>query len=165
MYRVARKGVLVFEPRDGVLVRLGAKLGLGQEYELAAVFAHDSQRGGAANSSIPNYVYRWSAREVEKTINSFAPHARHRFEFYPVLRIPWSTLSIHRSKFWSLAVKAMKPLLMLFSRALPCFTNNIGFLVLKPELPEDLQPWLKLDGDRIAVAPERLQERFVRSQR
>lgn len=161
MYRVARKGVLVFEPRDGVLVRLGAKLGLGQEHELAAVFAHNSKAGGVANTAIPNYVYRWTAREVEKTINSFAPHARHQFEFYPVLRIPWRTLAIHRNKLWSLVVKLAQPVLVSLSYAFPCFTNNIGFLVLKPALPQDLQPWLKLDGDRVIVAPERLQERFV----
>src|SRR5712672_2452459 len=37
MYRVARLGVLAFEPRDTRLVRLGVRLGFGQEYEIAAV--------------------------------------------------------------------------------------------------------------------------------
>ena len=37
MYRVARRGVLAFEPRDTRLVRLGVRLGFGQEYEIAAV--------------------------------------------------------------------------------------------------------------------------------
>jgi len=37
MYRVAGRGVLAFEPRDTRLVRLGVRLGFGQEYEIAAV--------------------------------------------------------------------------------------------------------------------------------
>ena len=35
--------------------------------------------GGQRNTPIPNYVYRWTRREVEKTVLAFAPVAKHRF--------------------------------------------------------------------------------------
>src|SRR6266851_8888773 len=44
MYRVARRGVLAFEPRDTRLVRLGVRLGFGQEYEIAAVAENGLRR-------------------------------------------------------------------------------------------------------------------------
>lgn len=66
MYRVCRKGVLLFEPQDTFLTRIGVRLGFGQEYELAAVYDHDYLFGGVRNSEIPNYVYRLNKREIEK---------------------------------------------------------------------------------------------------
>src|SRR5438309_2064841 len=60
MYRVAKKGVLVFEPRDTLLVRLGIRFNFGQEYETAAVQGDGLAFGGVRNSGIPNYVYRWT---------------------------------------------------------------------------------------------------------
>ena len=81
LYRVARQGVLVFEPRDTALVRLGVRLNLGQKYEVAAVSHNGLSAGGVGNSQIPNYIYRWSEREVEKTILSYAPYGQPRFRF------------------------------------------------------------------------------------
>jgi ubiquinone/menaquinone biosynthesis C-methylase UbiE len=63
MHRVARRGLLVFEPRDSLLSRLGTRLGLGQEYETAAVaLSADGAHGGWRNGPVPNYVYRWTER-------------------------------------------------------------------------------------------------------
>lgn len=46
MYRVARKGLIVFEPYDGFLTRMGTRLGFGQVYELAAVAGTGLKYGG-----------------------------------------------------------------------------------------------------------------------
>src|ERR1700730_5289815 len=54
MYRVARRGVLAFEPRATKSERLGVRLGVGQQYEIAAVAAHGLQFGGVGNSATPN---------------------------------------------------------------------------------------------------------------
>ena len=48
MYRVARRGMLAFEPRDTRLVRLGVRLGFGQEYEIAAVAGNGLRAGGVS---------------------------------------------------------------------------------------------------------------------
>ena len=50
LYRVARQGVLVFEPRDTALVRLGVRLNLGQKYEVAAVSTTGSARAASATA-------------------------------------------------------------------------------------------------------------------
>lgn len=83
MYRVAKKGVLVFEAQDNLFTRILCKLDLAQDYEFAAV----SRSGGGVNDSrYPNYVYRWNKREIEKTLRSYdykhEPSITYHAEFY-----------------------------------------------------------------------------------
>ena len=77
-------------------MRVAVKLGAVDDYELAAVAAHGLRSGGVANTSTPNYVYRWSEREVEKTVASFAPHARHRIRFFREFELPEALVEIDR---------------------------------------------------------------------
>ena len=77
-------------------MRLGVRLGAVDEYELGAVAAHGLRSGGVANTSTPNYVYRWTEREVEKTVASFAPHARHRIRFFREFELPETSVSSAR---------------------------------------------------------------------
>ncbi len=146
MYRVARRAVLVLESRDGFLMRLGARLGLVDDYELTAVAAHGLQAGGVRNTNVPNYVYRWTEREVAKTIASYAPHARHEIRFFHELELPLSVLDARASRFWGLAARALEPPLRLVVKACPSQANLLAFAVVKPELPRDLQPWLRLEN-------------------
>ena len=145
MYRVASKGVLVFEPRDGLLVRYGVRLGIGQEYEVAAVVANGGAYGGVENSAVPNYVYRWTARDVEKTIHSYAPHARHTFRYFYALRAPGAAGGMRRGSWRLPLTRALDFALTRFARVFPAFANNIGFFIGKPALPRDLQPWVRED--------------------
>ena len=46
MFRVAREGIVVFEPRDSFLTRCGVRLNFGQDYETAAVAANGCVAGG-----------------------------------------------------------------------------------------------------------------------
>jgi SAM-dependent methyltransferase len=78
MFRVARRGIVCFEARDSLLMKIAIKIGLTTEYELEAVFIEGAS-GGYRNGPIPNYVYRWTEREFEKVINSDAPTHRHTF--------------------------------------------------------------------------------------
>src|SRR3989339_403735 len=79
MYRVAKQGVVVIESRDSWLMRLLIKFNITPDFETAAIFDHHCKYGGVNNTCIPNYIYRWTEREVEKTIKSYAPHVRHKF--------------------------------------------------------------------------------------
>ena len=81
LVRVAKKGAIFFESYDSFTMRLLVKLKFTLEYEHAEVFYNDSKYGGVNNTEIPNYVYRWKKREVEKTINSMAPYAQHNFSY------------------------------------------------------------------------------------
>jgi ubiquinone/menaquinone biosynthesis C-methylase UbiE len=68
MYRVARKGMLAFEARDSALMHCLERFRVTPTYEHAAVYYNDCKYGGVNNTEIPNFVFRWTEREVEKTI-------------------------------------------------------------------------------------------------
>ncbi len=145
MYRVARKGIIFFEPLDSWFTRLGSRVAVGQEYELAAVFDNDCKWGGVANSEIPNYVYRWTASEFKKTINTFSPHLKHSFRFFYKLRMPRKSFQMSRNKLKPLIMGAAEPFLMLMSKVFKSFNNNCAFVALIPSVPQDLQPWIAYD--------------------
>jgi SAM-dependent methyltransferase len=87
MYRVARKGVIVVESRDSLAMRIAGTFGLVPDYELEAL-VNLRAFGGVANSAIPNFVYRWTKHEVEKTICSGDPVHRHVIRHLYGLRLP-----------------------------------------------------------------------------
>jgi SAM-dependent methyltransferase len=148
LYRVARNGLLIFEPRDTLLSRLGVKLNFGQEYEVGAVFDNDSIYGGVRNTGVPNYIYRWTEREIEKTIASNAPWARHRFIYFYRMRIPWGRLRLLKNKLWLAGMICALPALRLFTWIFPRQSNTFGFVVLKPDAQRDVHPWLeRKNGD------------------
>jgi SAM-dependent methyltransferase len=151
MFRVAGKGIVVFEPRDSLLTRWGAKLNFGQDFETAAVAANRGVAGGLRNSAIPNYVYRWTEREIEKTIASFCPWGQSRFLYRYALRIPWGRLQMMNRRTFLWAVRLLQPALQLFFRCFPKQANGFAFVVLKPRLPEDLRPWLEVRNGGVSL--------------
>jgi hypothetical protein len=80
MYRVARKTAIAFESRDSLLMRIAVKLGFTMDYETDCVTPDG--KGGVAESGIPNFVYRWTEREVWKAIATFDPARKPRIEFF-----------------------------------------------------------------------------------
>jgi SAM-dependent methyltransferase len=148
MYRVSRKGVLVFEPCDNLATRIGVWLGVGQEYELAAVAGNEFRHGGVRNTAIPNYIYRWTQREVVKTINTYAPHTKNQFLFFYALRIPWLQFSMRKNKLVYLLMRLASPFLYFFAWLFPTLSNNFSFVVIKTPLAESLQPWLVMKDGR-----------------
>ena len=83
LYRVAKKGVLVIESKDSFLMKLMILFKIAEKYELSAINPEDEfgDCGGVDNTKIPNFVYRWTEREVEKLINSFEPRFKHVIKF------------------------------------------------------------------------------------
>jgi ubiquinone/menaquinone biosynthesis C-methylase UbiE len=160
MYRVARTGIVVFEPVDNPVTRLGVRLGLGQEYEVAAVAATGCRFGGQRNTPIPNYVYRWTRREVEKTVLSFAPVGKHRFLYFYALRFPWFRSRMLTRRILDTVFLALTPAAWCATRLFPRLSNNFAFVVLKPNLPDDLHPWLTAEGGRIAPNASWLATRY-----
>jgi SAM-dependent methyltransferase len=151
MYRVARRGLLVFEPCDNFSSGLGVRLGLGQEYEIAAVAANDYRFGGVRNTQVPNYVYRWTEREVVKTINAYAPHGKNQFQFFYALRVPWPRFRRMKSRLVLVLAALAYPGLWLLTRAFPRVSNNFAFAVHKPALPADLHPWLRASDGALTL--------------
>ncbi|TBR58666.1 hypothetical protein B4U84_22490 [Westiellopsis prolifica IICB1] len=161
LFRVCKKGILVFEPKDNPLVRLGVKLGFGQEYEVAEVAKNDCFYGGVRNTAIPNYVYRWTERDVIQSINCYAPYGNHKFIFINALRLPWWNLKTLKRRDLELVMHLFEPFLKALSKVFPWFNNNFAFIVLKAQMPENIHPWLKQTDDKIEVNREWFQTNYT----
>lgn len=145
LYRVARRGLFALEARDSALMRAAIRLGLVDEYELAAVADHDFSSGGVRNTPVPNYVYRWTEREVEKTIASAAPHARHEFLWFHEFELPLSSFEVGGARRrLGRVLGALQPAARAVARVAPGQGNLFAFAVVKAGA---LQPWLRTGDD------------------
>jgi ubiquinone/menaquinone biosynthesis C-methylase UbiE len=159
LYRISRVAVLALESRDSTLMRLGSRAGAVDEYELGAVAAHGLEAGGVANTSTPNYVYRWTEREVEKTIASYAPHARHRIRYFREFELPDVLVTEARGA-RAAGLRALRPVVRLVTKVVPRQANLFAFAIEKPQLPRDLQPWLRLEDGRPEPDERAISERY-----
>ena len=160
MYRVAKRGVLAFEARDSVIMRIMEEFRFTQTYEHAAVYHNNCRYGGVNNTEIPNYVYRWTEREVEKVINSYAPYAKHNFYYRYGTAFPCTPEVENRGRLKHLFLQAVKPFYLLFVKLFPKQQNLFAFYVEKPKIPDNLFPWLLFDGDRIIFNRKWGEERY-----
>lgn len=137
MYRVARLGVLAIEARDSALMRLLERFGLTDTYEHRGVYFNGGTFGGVRNSALPNFIYRWTEREVEKTVNTFAPQTRNTFRYFyghsspALLLFPGGQL---KRAVLRLAYQAYR----LFAWIFPRQQNLLGFLITKGTM----HPWV-----------------------
>ena len=160
MYRVARKGVIVIESRDSVLMRAANRLGLSPTYEVEAVVGSDFSSGGVDNSDVPNYIYRWTEADFKKTLCAFDPRGRHTFRFFYGLNLPYELAGWKQSSVKLKVIKATDPLLRGLTRVFKKQCNTMAMVALKPRVPQDLWPWLKLEDDGIAFAREYAGQHF-----
>jgi len=73
MMRVAKQCVIFFDPNDSAFMRALIRLKFSFPYEIGIVAALDYAGGGVMGSAIPNYVFRWTPRELEKTARCSMP--------------------------------------------------------------------------------------------
>ena len=83
MTRVCQKHAFFLEPNDSWAIRALVRLGFSFPYELAAVAANGYTRGGVRNGPIPNFIYRWTEREVMKSISAYHPEREFTVRAYP----------------------------------------------------------------------------------
>lgn len=149
MIRVSRKAVIVFESRDSLVMRLAVKFGLAADYEVEAVIGNNCAYGGVNNSDIPNYVYRWTEREFEKTFNSYVPYGQNDFSYYYALHLPHERLAMGKSLFKRIVVKAVIPLARLIEHIAPRQGNSFLMVGRKSDHRGGLWPWLKNEDGAI----------------
>ena len=149
MYRVARRGILMFEPQENLLVRAGRWLKVGQEYEVHAVAANELVAGGMDNSAIPNLVYRWTVREVVDTLRAYDPEHPLSHEAHYHLEIHWADLKAKRAWGPLWLARLAWPLLRLLQHACPSLANVVAVAVMKSD---SVHPWLTKSesGDIVA---------------
>jgi len=140
MVRVARKCVVVFEARDSLMMRLAVRFGFTFDYELEAVTDDNFEHGGVANGPVPNFVYRWTEREIEKTVASFDPGREHVFRYFYGLRVPIERLVNTRQTAFRLIASVLTPALRLFTRLVPTQCNEFAFSIGKTG---KLKPWME----------------------
>ena len=70
MYRVAKKGVLIIESNDSLTMRIACKLKFTEEFETSSI---KNNSGGLLDTGVPNYVYRWTEKEIIKMLKSYDP--------------------------------------------------------------------------------------------
>ncbi|MEI8104374.1 MAG: methyltransferase domain-containing protein [Actinomycetes bacterium] len=160
MYRVARVGLLAIESYDSFLMRVAVVVGAAEDYEISAVAAHDYTAAGVRNTPVPNYVYRWTEREIEKTIASAAPLGHNRFVYRRALEIPASVLARRFNPIWSMGLKVLGPILWAIVRVFPSQANLFAFAVFKPTLPDELFPWLQMDEGKVVPNEQWLRSRL-----
>jgi SAM-dependent methyltransferase len=148
MYRVSRFGALAFESRDSWLMKLFERTNMTQVFEPTAVRYNDGKFGGVANSEIPNFIYRWTEHEIEKTVNSYAPEYRHRIQYFYGNDTPATPLLERKGSIKRSLIGLLSPIYQLFVMIAPKQQNLFAFMVPKPSGPEQRQTWLKWEGDR-----------------
>lgn len=129
LYRVSSKGVLCIEARDSLLSRFACKFKLSEDYELSAVNKNKIS-GGVDNTSIPNFVYRWTEREVLKLLNSYEPKIIHKINFDYGHHLKFTN-----SKFILILFKLF---FFIFKRQ----QNLFSFFINKDKTKNSYNPWI-----------------------
>jgi len=160
MYRVARKGIIVVESRDSLLMRAANRFRLSPTYEVEAVVGSDFSGGGVDNTDVPNYIYRWTEADFKKALRAFDPRGRHTFRFFYGLNLPYELAGWKKSTVKLKVIKAADPVLRGLTRAFKKQRNTMAMVALKPRIPEDLWPWLKVDNGGIAFEREYAGQHF-----
>lgn len=83
MMRVARRCVIFFDPNDSLFMRTLVRLNFSFQYETGVVASLGYSSGGVMGGPIPNYTFRWTPRELEKTANCAMPDRTLRTIGYP----------------------------------------------------------------------------------
>jgi len=151
MYRVAKKGLLAFESRDSVLIRFLEKFELTQVYEHAAVYYNDCKYGGMNNTDIPNFVYRWTEREIEKTIQAYAPYYKHKYIYKYGTAFPCTPELESEGGYKIIFLKIIRPLHWFFSKIFVKQQNLFAFYIEKPDNLNSLFPWLIFDRNECEI--------------
>jgi SAM-dependent methyltransferase len=139
MYRVARKCVVAFESRDSLMMRTAVRLGLTLKYEVNSI-SKDGKSGGVANTGTPNFVYRWTERDVRNTIASYDPCRVPRVRFFYDLRIPIQRLANSHNRLMLLVARIIEPLSQVIATMMPKQCNEFAFVISKNG---PLHPWVK----------------------
>jgi SAM-dependent methyltransferase len=151
MYRVARKAVVVFEARDSLAMRVAEVIGFTPEFELEAI-SDDGETGGVANGPVPNFIYRWTEREVEKTVRSFDPAYVDKIRYFYGLNLPTSRLEKSGAHIKRVVLRLLTPVAWGFWRIFPKQGNQFGFAIIKTGR---LRNWLEDNGGKIRLSREK----------
>ncbi|MBK7099773.1 MAG: hypothetical protein IPH58_17595 [Sphingobacteriales bacterium] len=116
-------------------------------YEHAAVFYNNCKYGGVNNTEVPNHIYRWPEREIEKTIASYTPYCKHRFIYKYGQAFPCTPQSENKGQLKLLLLKVIRPFYYIYAKIFPKQQNLFSFLIEKPGISNSIFPWLLYDNN------------------
>ena len=158
MYRVASKSVIFFEAQDSLAMRALAHLNLISTYEWNAIVDSGYQRGGVDDSTVPNYVYRWTPREIEKLVRSLDPAHVPQIEVFREWSLYYRRFS---RRLRSTPLRLLPtPLLEMGFKIADTVVNSVAraqgnmFGICINKNPSGLQPWLRTKADKVFLDPE-----------
>jgi SAM-dependent methyltransferase len=147
MYRVARKCAVAFESRDSLMMRAAVRLGLTENYEVSAI-SPDGKHGGVADTGTPNFVFRWTERDVEKAIASYDPSFIPQIRFFHDLRIPIQRYTRTGNHAMRIVGLLIEPLSKILAAVAPKQCNEFAFAVSKAGIR---QPWISDNSPDVVV--------------
>ncbi|HZQ93155.1 MAG TPA: class I SAM-dependent methyltransferase [Terriglobales bacterium] len=148
MLRVSRRYVVFMEPNDCLLMRLLTRLKLSYPFEIAVVIDQGYATGGVRNSNIPNFIFRWDAHEVWKTVSAFLPEESVRVHAYPYWELNASERDLDLRK---------GTRLKLVAACLGGMRNFVRLLHLGPALLNTL-PFVRRQGNKFFCVLEKTGE-------
>ena len=122
------------------MLRLAERLGLAERYEVDAVIGNDFIYGGVNNGPVPNFVYRWTERELAKTLASFDPTGPQEVRFFYALNLP------ERDNLAGRLLRFGAPAIQAAARLFPRQCNSFAMIATKPK---HVWPWLAEEGGHI----------------
>lgn len=146
MYRVAARTVLAIENRDSLAMRVAERLGIAASYEIEAVRQNQLETGGVRDTPVPNYVYRWTEREVAKTLASADPVHAAAIRYFYNMRFPEPRVKRARGMRRVVLELSRLPFAVL-TGIFPRQANVFGFLIDKAA--RQRQPWLNSACDNL----------------
>jgi len=159
MLRVARKHVLVLEPNDSFSMRVLTWAGFSFPYEIFSVVYHGYESGGVRDSCIPNFIYRWSANELRKTVSSYLAEYEFLLHAYPYwdFNVDEQELSMRKeTRIHAITSVMGAKTFIAVLRAFQIVFNLIPILRRQGnkffcciEKTGDLRPWLTVGDDKI----------------
>jgi SAM-dependent methyltransferase len=161
MLRVAGKHILLLEPNDSLSMRVLTWAGFSFPYEIFSVVYHEGMAGGVRDTGIPNFIYRWNANEVRKTVSSylaeytFSVHAHPHWDF----NVNAEHLSLRRetridaitSVIGSNALLILLRAAQIVFNAIPILRQQGNKFFCCIEKMEKLQPWLTAGNGKIKL--------------
>ena len=159
MYRVARKAVVAFEARDSLMMRAAVSLGFTGDFELEAVSGENYESGGLNNGPIPNLAFRWTEREVIKTIRAVDPAHVEAIDFFYGLRLPTLRFEHVHAPAKRIALKLMAPAVTAFVKLFPKQGNQFGFVIAKTGR---LRDWMEERDGKLRLSAEKAERRGQR---
>jgi SAM-dependent methyltransferase len=160
MLRVARRHIVLLEPNDSVLMRIITRTGFSFPYEIFAVVYHGYESGGVRDSSIPNFIYRWTTNEVCKTVSSYLAEYMFSVHAYPYwdFDVGEEGLSVRKetrihavtSIMGVTTFLAVLRILQIVLNQIPALRRQGNKFFCCVEKSEELRPWLTAENEKIA---------------